>query len=298
MTSSNRKLTVAYGTFSCTIEGFDDPIGALAEVAESLSEIAARDPHFGAVPPPPVPRSAAEPRMPAQPAAHVPVAEGSPPADRGPTPWTDAGPEPAPPPARRGATSARARRSAAPDPDLERLFAATDSRLTDEDASRRNATISHLKAAAATRQADPDPLQGVVDGAGAWREDLARAVRPSPHDRTIEGRAASAAGTPLVLVSAQRVPREAAPASFPEVVARSGARGPEAVLALATEHLSAMTGSERFTRARLLAVAAEVPDGADREAAAIAFGRMLRSGRLRREADGLYSRGLDGTGAG
>jgi len=98
--------------------------------------------------------------------------------------------------------------------DADRLFDATESRMANDETSRRRANIEHLKAAVAARSAEdqlvPEGEENAGDGTEDYRDDLARVMRPRRVRVDVSRRRGETRPTPLVLVSEQRVDAEPA----------------------------------------------------------------------------------------
>jgi pilus assembly protein FimV len=98
----------------------------------------------------------------------------------------------------------------------DRLFAATESHLSDADTTRRRANIAHLKAAVAARSAEvklaPD-TDDSADQTAEYREDLAQVMRPRRIRVDVTRRGDTARSAPLILVSEQRIDAMATPAA-------------------------------------------------------------------------------------
>ena len=128
MSDTKRILTVSYGAFSCTLEGFDDPIATLHQVTAHVSSLTARMPSFGAVPVTP-----AETPHPRQPAPN-PLGPVMAPSAKG-RPWPEEKADVPQKPVPRGA-----------DVSVSRLMQATQAALEDPQTQRRTAAMAQMKA--------------------------------------------------------------------------------------------------------------------------------------------------------
>ena len=208
----------------------------------------------------------------------------------------------------RAAGDAGASLDGAADRDMERLFAATDSRIANFDSSRRQASLSHLKAAVAARRAEDRPSDN-PDSSGAYRDDLVRSVLPASEasgSETLDERSEDRID-PLVLADNQRIetnesssPADPAdvvsaatdePETFPDFAARIGATTLQDRLEAAAVYIRESLGQELFPRARVLHLAAETGDPFSREDALRGFGKLLRDGLVRKVARGEFALG-------
>jgi hypothetical protein len=167
MSDAKRILTVSYGTFSCRLEGFADPLGTLREVTDHFRDLAAQDRSFGAVP------MAQDRDRRVSPAAQADNdwqslrdLEGS---------FNDPTPSPAPHP-RPMAKAAEV--------SVNRLISATDSALNDPDTQRRRAATAQLKAVVLAQMAERRGAGDQTASAGkrrsAFQHDLDQTPPPAP----------------------------------------------------------------------------------------------------------------------
>ncbi|MGN0932574.1 hypothetical protein [Falsigemmobacter intermedius] len=289
-------------------------LGALAETtAAQASPVAPVEPAVNIAP-------SQEPVAPA--AAEAEVAR--PPRPRRPERSGTATARPAPlRPLRERAESAPA--TPAAQVSVERLIRQVGSEMEEPATRRRTSTIAHLKAAVAATVAErmiPGLRREAKDETVVYRNDLADAVSLEDQGRSLPADRVA----PLVLVSSQRVERAPAPvvaeeigevaaparprrvssavlaeALAPEPVSpRSAGRSIEQATRLlesAAQALLASADEPVFTRPQLMREAALDARGFSRDEALIAFGTLLREGRILRASRGLFTLAEDGAAA-
>ena len=163
MSDAKRILTVSYGTFRCTLEGFDDPIATLREVTDHFRDLTAQDRSFGAEP------------VVDKGGVQLGVVEQDPEGGLAPRVRQSR---------RRGPTPPSRPLSKAADVSVSRLISATDSALDDPDTQRRRAATAQLKAAVlaqmAKRRGPSDKISLAGQRRGPFQLDLDKTPSPSP----------------------------------------------------------------------------------------------------------------------
>ena len=202
--------------------------------------------------------------------------------------------------------------------DVSRLMDETDQQMAKPESNRRRNALAHLRAAVAATIADKSLGKDDKDSTEAYRNDLAKAVRPRRPDTSGARKSA-----PLRLVADQRIDEPAAeapevtapaPTPKPEVAvnethetqaepvnssdfadfgqfaAHVGAHSLEAKLEAAATYLSQVRGIDQFSRPQLLRTVklSGTEDDFSREESLQHFAHMLRTGKLARKEDGLF----------
>ena len=262
MAETSKSLHVSYGSFSCTLEGFADPVAAMIAVTEHFRELAARDPNFAASGG--MPRAEDLDRLAERVRAEAGLAdEAVPPAgemgagsaavlgpvavaageDAGGAPWDDGGAmavapdegvdravEAAPIDLRPAGARAQEKQkalSAPPDEDdaLARILTESAMRLSDPEAMRRRSTMASLKAAVAATEAARASGERPEAELEARRDRFRRDVRQVEDEvHGVEHAPARSASSPLRLVASQRVDLGTEEAVAPPVAEEISAR--------------------------------------------------------------------------
>lgn len=243
MAETSKSLHVSYGSFSCTLEGFADPVAAMIAVTEHFRELAARDLQFAASGT--MPRAedldrlaqrvraeaglADEAALPAGETGFGPAAVLGPVAvsageDAGGTPLDDGGAMAAVPddgadreleadptdlrPAGARVQEKQKTLSAPPDEDdaLARILTESAMRLSDPEAMRRRSTMASLKAAVAATEAARARGERPEAELEARRDRFRQDVRQVEDEvHGVEHAPARSPASPLRLVASQRV---------------------------------------------------------------------------------------------
>lgn len=195
---------------------------------------------------------------------------------------------------------------------VDRLIDEANTKLDEPEGNRRRSAIAHLRAAVAATKAEKDAGVSTEkpDQSGAYRDDLADAVRPGRTDDAAKPRGA----TPLKLVAAQRIdapaevdqsavrPRRVSVEEIAQVEANEGASDfvefaenmgatqlPD-VLEAAASYLTFVEGRNRFSRPMLMRLAYQVGDERfEREAGLRSFGQLLRDKKIEKIAGGRFT---------
>jgi hypothetical protein len=203
--------------------------------------------------------------------------------------------------------------------DVSRLLAATDEQLQEpEGRSRRNA-IAHLRAAVAATRADrsSESRHDESDPRGAYRDDLAAAVRPR-RTASAEPDPELPRVAPLKLVAEQRVDLPETELPAPGAVAQTvrprrvsmpldrddddsaggfasfaeevGANRLPELLEAAAAYMSFVEGRDEFSRPQLMTKVRQVDTGdTSREDRLRSFGQLLRDGKIEKVQGGRFA---------
>ncbi|MEP1963433.1 hypothetical protein [Tateyamaria sp.] len=203
------------------------------------------------------------------------------------------------------------------DDDVTRLMAEADNQMDEPEGHGRRSAFAHLKAAVMAKKADADIGNDSIKDEGAFRSDLASAVKPRrpTADGTRAERAErpdSSESTPLKLVAEQRVdvqPVDAGPVrprrvtavqapepamdaqgGFADYAADQGAHDLPALLEAAASYLSFVEGRDQFSRPQLMNKVRQVEkDDFSREDGLRSFGQLLRAGKIEKTKGGRFA---------
>ncbi len=195
--------------------------------------------------------------------------------------------------------------SAEDDAAVNRIMATADDKLRGDDTRRRISAISHLKAAVAATRAERRDARAAKRGGDAsreYRKDLEAVVGTGTPAREGEKR-----GTPLVLVTEQRVDTRSTggeterasdrapardsgetPTSFAEYAEIVGASDLSDLLEAAAVYVSYVEGRPHFSRPEIMEHVAETERSFSREDGLRSFGTLLRSGTIRKLKRGQF----------
>ncbi len=303
MNDSDETLTIAYGAFRCSLEGFAQPINVLRDILARLAETEGRlDPDdLSACLPEGVESEEVEGGLRLRPARRPETAGdadaavlrlGEPVASPAPGPEEAPAAEPAlryefsqapRAPAFRDAAQggfvpASAGANAPFVGTLDRLMDEAGAQIEADESRRRISALAHMRRAVAATRAE-DALHGREEETGpdSFREELRRSVRPDEMRRAAEV-------PPLRLDADRRFDPGAGPLRLGE----PQGPGPRADLADRLERTARAAGPGGMPREALIAASVEPGEEAPKADWLRAVGLLLREQRLRRTEAGCY----------